>query len=450
MAARQLTPHRGAALRQLGDHLLTVLAVVGTLCIVLVVLSSVFHISIVMFRTGSMSPTIPAGSIAFVQEIPATEMEEGDVVTVDRGERVLPVTHRVVGISGTEPATGEVTFTMRGDGNDVDDPEPYTAAEVQRVLFSIPGAARVVRWFSDPFVLGGITVAATVLVVWAFWPRARHDLDADDSPPTDGVDGAQPSSGSAVHQAVGLPLCAALVLAAPGPLGAQTTLIEGEHLRIETTGDPSLMKNLVPGRAVTWDVGIWAEAPGPGEVQVGLTGGGELARLDDALLISVRGCSERWERRRCPSGAEALLENRSLDSIVASGPELRLTTLPSDEELWLRIDVTLDETEPVAGADADLLVHASGAGEEISTGPGGGPGADGPAGTDGPEGAGGGAGSEDAPGLERGSDERGGGAERDRLSRTGVAGVTTLLAGMLLALALGAALRRGPREEGSP
>ena len=50
-----------------------------------------------MFKTGSMSPTITAGSVALVREIPASEINVGDVVTVDR-EDALPVTHRVTSI----------------------------------------------------------------------------------------------------------------------------------------------------------------------------------------------------------------------------------------------------------------------------------------------------------------------------------------------------------------
>lgn len=79
---------------------------------ILIVLGIVFNISIMMFRTGSMSPTITAGSIAFVKEIPATEISVDDIVTVERGDADLPVTHRVVEILKTNDS-GVVTFTMK-------------------------------------------------------------------------------------------------------------------------------------------------------------------------------------------------------------------------------------------------------------------------------------------------------------------------------------------------
>lgn len=152
---------------------------------VLVVLALTANITLMMFRTGSMSPTIPAGSVAVVQLIPASDIEVGDVVTVDR-EGQLPVTHRVTSIApGASDA--ERVITMRGDANAADDPYPYTVRSARIVLFSVPGIASAIVAMGNPVVLGGLTIGATVLVVWAFWPRtsarrrgqdARQGVDA--------------------------------------------------------------------------------------------------------------------------------------------------------------------------------------------------------------------------------------------------------------------------------
>lgn len=167
--------------RVIGDFLLWVAAVAGAVCILLVVLAFTAQITLIMFRTGSMSPTIPAGSVAVVQRVPASEIEVGDVVTVDR-EGELPVTHRVTTIEAGASADERV-ITMRGDANTADDPFPYTVSSVRSVLFSVPGIASVVAGMGNPVVLGALTVAATTLVVWAFWPRGQHrsarDLDGN-------------------------------------------------------------------------------------------------------------------------------------------------------------------------------------------------------------------------------------------------------------------------------
>lgn len=163
-------PRRGGIGRMLGDIALWAAAAAGVVCIVLVILAITANITLILFRTGSMSPTIPAGSVAVVQRVDAAQLRVGDVVTVDR-EGELPVTHRVTSI---EPGAtdAERIITMRGDANAADDPFPYTVTSVRTVLFSIPGIATVIAGMGDPWVLGGLTAGATVLVVWAFWPRS--------------------------------------------------------------------------------------------------------------------------------------------------------------------------------------------------------------------------------------------------------------------------------------
>lgn len=157
------------------DSILTLLAVGGSLCIVLVLLAVVFHVSIIMFKTGSMSPTIPTGSIALVQEVPADAVAVGDVVTVDR-PGMLPVTHRVTSVVEDAAATASATahartLTLKGDANRSEDPAPYTVDSVKRVIFSVPGIAPLVAQASNPAVLGTTTVVMAGVVTWAFWPR---------------------------------------------------------------------------------------------------------------------------------------------------------------------------------------------------------------------------------------------------------------------------------------
>lgn len=426
---------RRSALARIGDHLLTLLAAAGSLCILLVIAGWIVDVSIIMFRTGSMSPTITAGSVAVVREIPATEMEVGDVVTVDRGEGLLPVTHRVIALRERDEATGEVTFTMRGDANAVEDPEPYTATEVRRVMFSVPGAARVIQWFGNPYVLGGLTLGATVLVVWAFWPRqpgadgtSRGRRDAASR--EEGGDGAASRQERTALHAVGLPLLAALVLSAPGAAEADTDLITGEHLRMQTTGDPALMQNLAPGRPVIWEVGIWAEAPEPGRIELAISGRGELAEIPGALLVSVHSCAEEWSGGRCATGAEQLLAPVSLQRIAQAEPARHLATMPSEEQRWLRLEVTLQDPA-ASGAAGEVLVHAVGAGEELTTSPGR-PSHDGRT-----SGAGGAPGAGDPHG--RSGD----------LARTGAQLALPVLAGGALCLVLGLVLRglTGRREQ---
>lgn len=165
-------PRRGGAGRMIGNLLLNVAAVGGVICLVLVFLAFFFHVSLIMFKTGSMSPTIPAGSVALVHQIPASEVEVGDVLTVDRAGK-LPVTHRVVDID-SGAGDGERIIRMKGDANENEDTEAYTITGGGLVLGHVPELAKVIVWFSNPWVLGGLTLAAGSFVTWAFWPRRNH------------------------------------------------------------------------------------------------------------------------------------------------------------------------------------------------------------------------------------------------------------------------------------
>lgn len=145
----------------------------GVLCIAFVVLAYFFSLSLMMFRTGSMEPTIPTGSVAVVQEVEASAVEVGDILTVDRDPGQLPVTHRV---SAIEPgsSTEERVIRMQGDANNREDRAPYTITEARKVLFHIPGLAQPVNQLNNPWVLGAATLGASGLVGWAFWPRQQR------------------------------------------------------------------------------------------------------------------------------------------------------------------------------------------------------------------------------------------------------------------------------------
>lgn len=155
----------------LGRRVLDLLAVAGSICILLAIGAVVLGCSIMLFATGSMAPTIPAGSAALVREVPATELRAGDVVTVDRAG-ALPVTHRIVEILAVEGET--VTFTMQGDANAAPDPAPYAVERARVVLAAVPGVAPAIQAMQQPLALGGVTLAGAALVTWAFWPRRER------------------------------------------------------------------------------------------------------------------------------------------------------------------------------------------------------------------------------------------------------------------------------------
>ncbi|MEJ6488170.1 signal peptidase I [Leucobacter sp. USCH14] len=364
---------RGSTGRAVGNALLNMAALGGLVCILLVVLSAFFSISLIMFKTGSMSPTIPAGSVAVVREIPASQIEVGDVLTVDRpGE--LPVTHRVTSVDGEGESR---TITMRGDANDAEDPLPYTVTEARIVMLSVPHLAKVVVWFSNPWVLGALTLSASVLVTWAFWPRQRKGPRA----PRRGAHGAGAGAGderesrvSRAEDRTGAPVLAvtALAIGLAGslltPAGAEAmvrapddpVVIEGEHITLTSIKDADAMRTLLPGEPVAWQVGVRVDAPDPGVVEVSLEAAGS---RDLGLNLQVRSCNVAWDRGVCP-GEEDVLEG--WERVDIGAPATPLTAMRAAEERWLMVTAMIPE--PAAGMVA-LTVHASGGSDAVSTGP---------------------------------------------------------------------------------
>lgn len=346
---------RGGFSRRAGDALLTVAAIGGLACVVLVLLAFFFHITLIMFKTGSMGPTIPAGSLAIVQQIPASEVKVGDVVTVDRPQ-ALPITHRVRSIA---PAAGnDVSITLRGDANPADDPQPYVVGTVRIVLFSVPHLAYAVAAVSNPLVLGGITVGAAGLVTWAFWP------------------GKEPAprrrNGAALHLAKGGPLTVAVLLGCanvflmPAPVQAAATdeIVKGPVLTLTSVIDQPVMDRMAPGTTVPWQIGVSANPSHPGTVRITLASRGPLASGPDGLEVTVRMCAVRWVDGSCPGGG-VLLRTAAASSTIAG----ELASMSTGQQRWILVDVGLPANPVISPSGAATLVRtATGAGDELSTG----------------------------------------------------------------------------------
>lgn len=85
--------------------------------------------------SGSMEPAFHVGSLIFVKDTPAEDINTGDAITFKiNGQNGTVATHRVVDI---DPEAR--TFTTKGDANEVIDMEPVSfAALVGKAFFTIP------------------------------------------------------------------------------------------------------------------------------------------------------------------------------------------------------------------------------------------------------------------------------------------------------------------------
>ncbi len=139
---------------------LTLGAVLGVVCLLWTVGVAIAGVRPLVFESGSMSPTIHTGDLAFAKTIPADEVEVGDVVSVktDDDERI---THRVVSVTPDGAAT---TLLLQGDANNTPDAQPYTVTEVDLVVGHVPMLGYVLAFASSPvgMAMGGLLLVASV------------------------------------------------------------------------------------------------------------------------------------------------------------------------------------------------------------------------------------------------------------------------------------------------
>lgn len=140
--------------------------------------------TLVIFRTGSMSPMMPQGAIAVSLPIDARDIEVGDVITVQRSDRDLPVTHRVVEVrepdrSGDDlPPPNAKELILKGDANETVDMRPYTVTRARQIVVSVPHVGNALMLAQSPLGIGVMVLAAGALTTWAFWPtRGQTDED---------------------------------------------------------------------------------------------------------------------------------------------------------------------------------------------------------------------------------------------------------------------------------
>lgn len=157
---------------------LVILGLVGILVVGWYVFSLITGARLVVFMTGSMAPDLPAGSAAVSLPVPASELAVGDVVTVQRDDASLPVTHRIVEIEpGADPATR--LLSLQGDDNPVPDQFSYAVDEAHRLLIGAPHAGTVLDAVRSPGAIMALTAMVAALVLSAFWPERTPDNKRD-------------------------------------------------------------------------------------------------------------------------------------------------------------------------------------------------------------------------------------------------------------------------------
>lgn len=127
---------------------LAVVVAVGLAALILVV-PRVTGGAALAVLTGSMTPTIPVGSLVLVTPADPETVKPGDVITFQTAPGVAEyITHRVVHVQrDTQPKT----FVTKGDANKGQDAEPVPFGAVRgTVQFHIPFAGTAATYIRTP------------------------------------------------------------------------------------------------------------------------------------------------------------------------------------------------------------------------------------------------------------------------------------------------------------
>jgi len=166
--SRQRRGHR------LVNALTTAAFVVALVVLGLMLVPGLLGLQRYVIVSGSMTPTIPKGSIVYDEVVPVEDLRVGDVITfVPPPEFHItdPVTHRIVEI-GRAPANsdhpGQVTVRTKGDANDA--PDAWTVVfdhpKQTRVKYHLPNIGYIYMALDHRWVqLLVVAVPALVIVI---------------------------------------------------------------------------------------------------------------------------------------------------------------------------------------------------------------------------------------------------------------------------------------------
>jgi signal peptidase I len=208
-------------LPRLHNRLLTVGAFLGTLCLLVAIVGILLGAKPLVFRSGSMSPTIPTGSLGISLPVGAAEIHTGDVISVENTTGVR-ITHRV---ESTKTSGDTATLTLKGDANEFADSEPYVLSTADRLVVAVPVLGYAVAWLSSPAAMfvGGLFTAFLLYLAFGSARSRRHQDGSEDGSEDSGRRSAgesrpTPAKGGRRSKRMAATAATSLALAAAGGL----------------------------------------------------------------------------------------------------------------------------------------------------------------------------------------------------------------------------------------
>lgn len=169
--------------KKIWDAITTIIVILAIALTVLLVGVRLFGIQVFTVLSGSMEPEYPVGSLIYVKEVDAFELESGDVITFMLNENTV-ATHRIVGVVPDEEDSSVVRFRTKGDANEAEDGSlVHYKNVIGTPIFKIPYLGYVTNYIQNPPGMYVAIAGAAFILMLSFLPDLfAKDEKKEDTP----------------------------------------------------------------------------------------------------------------------------------------------------------------------------------------------------------------------------------------------------------------------------
>lgn len=209
-------------------------ALIALALAVLVVLPKAVHGAALTVLTGSMTPTIPVGSVVLDRPVDPGTLHVGDIATYQKAPgKAEYITHRIIKIDASR---SPVMFTFKGDANRGEDIVPVPATAIRgKVWFHVPYLGAIRDTLHTRGGMSGLAMLLLIGYVGVQLAGARRDKTVSDG----AVDKDETKVFTRVHvsQSPRSVVMATIPTASFAPLASEVRERVGAGLIIATTDD---------------------------------------------------------------------------------------------------------------------------------------------------------------------------------------------------------------------
>ena len=171
-------------IKRIWDVITTVLIGIVVVLAILLVGARVIGLQVFTVLSGSMEPTYHTGSLIYVKDVDAFELEAGQVITFMLNEDTV-ATHRIVEVVPDAEDDSVVRFRTKGDANDAEDGSlVHYKNVIGTPVFTIPYLGYVANYIQNPPGMYVAIAGGAFILMLSFIP----DLFAKDEEEKDKVE----------------------------------------------------------------------------------------------------------------------------------------------------------------------------------------------------------------------------------------------------------------------